>query len=746
MKRHKSGRWMGMAAAGLVAWSAPKAAPAQTAPQSAVVGGVEIHADQLEYESGKRLLTGKGRVVVMRGADLLRADHVTFRTDTQDALARGNVVLERTGSMWRGEQLKYNFNTRLGDFGSFEYFTDPYYIRAEESRQVTSNEFVMKKAVFTTCEGDRPLVYMKMREARIIDDIRLRARGVWIFLGPLPIFYTPYLAKRLDSMGWEFIPGRSGRSGYFLLSAYTFPLTTNLLSTTHIDYRSERGWAGGQDFRWGRSGTTPRGLLTGYYADDQKPFKDDEEEEQWGELVDNDRYRLRLSDIRSFSARDYIITEVNYLGDPRVIEDFFNEEFRMQSQPENRVSLIHRGDRYTASIALNKKLNDFFSNVNRLPEARLDIPRMQLGDTPFYYESFNSAAWLEKEYSKGFETNNYDSIRLDSSHMVYYPTRHFGFLNITPRGGYRATYYSTIRDITYVTNQTAVLESNVIVGVTNIVEQQVEEGADLRNLYETGVEVSFKAFKVLHESPIGRDFQGLRHVVEPSAKHTYVPEPNLRPFNLPQFDKVDELDRRHDIYFGVRNKLQSKRRTAAVIPIEAREPDALDLLLPQTSGLRVHDFVDAGVFTTYRIKRYPDEKEFSGVFFDARLRLVDWLPIDAWATLDPYEGEFTDARVEVALLNLEDSSRLGVQYLYRKDKRNQVSAELNLFPYDRWSFRVYTRFDIELSELEEQGYFVEHKTSCLGIGTGYKKVDEDDQIWFQVWLTAFPKSYIKMGL
>ncbi|MBU1910323.1 MAG: hypothetical protein KJ726_09770, partial [Verrucomicrobia bacterium] len=194
------------------------------------------------------------------------------------------------------------------------------------------------------------------------------------------------------------------------------------------------------------------------------------------------------------------------------------------------------------------------------------------------------------------------------------------------------------------------------------------------------------------------------------------------------------------------NKLQSKRRTTAVIPIQAQEPDALDLLLPQPSGLRVHDFVDAGVFTTYRIKRYPNEKEFSGVFFDARLRLVDWLPIDAWATLDPYEGEFTDARVEVAWWNLEDSSRLALQYLYRRDKRNQVSSELSLFPYDRWSFRVYTRYDLELSELEEQGYFVEHKTSCLGMGSGYKKVGEDDQIWFQVWLTAFPKSYIKMGL
>lgn len=744
MGRIHSGHWLVIVAAGLLGWAGPKAEAVEK--QTAMVGGVEIHADQLEYEAGQRRLTGRGHVVVMRGADLLRADQVVFRTDTQDTSAQGNVVLERSGSMWRGEKMNYNFNTRLGDFGAFEYFTDPYYIRAQESRQVSSNEFVMKNALFTTCEGDRPLVYMRAREARIVNDVRLRARGVLLFIGGVPFFYLPYLSRRLDDLGWEFIPGRSGRSGYFLLSAYTFRVSSNVLSTTHIDYRSERGWAGGQDLTWGRSGTSPRGLATVYYAYDQKPFKDEQEEQEWGSLVETNRYRLRLSDVRNFSPRDYLITEVNYLSDPRVIEEFFNDEFRLQSQPENRISLIHQANRFTASLTLNKRLNDFYVNVNRLPEARLDIPRMQIGDTPFYYESFNGAAWLQREYPKGQESNNYDSIRFDSSHTVYYPTRHFGFLNVTPRGGYRATYYSTTYDTTYVTNQTAVIVSNIVVGLTNSVESRSREEAGLRNLYEAGVEVSFKAFKVINESPIGRDFHGLRHVVEPYAKHTYIPEPNLRPGALPQFDDVDALDIRNDIYFGVRNKLQSKRWSTGVLPLQPASVLGTTPSLLQPTGQSVHDFLDVGVFTFYRLDPQPLENQFSDVFFDARLRLVDWLPVDAWATLDPYEGEVTEARVEVALLDLVDSSRLALQYLYRKDKRNQMSAEVNLFPYDRWSFRVYTRFNLDLSELEEQGYFVEHKTSCLGVGAGYKKVDEDDQIWFQVWLTAFPKSYIKMGL
>ena len=31
------------------------------------------------------------------------------------------------------------------------------------------------------------------------------------------------------------------------------------------------------------------------------------------------------------------------------------------------------------------------------------------------------------------------AVRLDTQHRIYYPTRHFGFLNVTPRVGYQGT-------------------------------------------------------------------------------------------------------------------------------------------------------------------------------------------------------------------------------------------------------------------------------------------------------------------
>jgi len=687
---------------------------------------VEVTADQLEYEADKKLLTGRGNVVVKHGPDELRADYVSVRTDTQEAHAIGNVVYEREGKVWRGDEIRYNFKTRQGDFGEFTAYVNPYYVSAEESKRVTSKEFVLRNAIITTCEGPRPEYKIRAREARIVGDESLTARGVVVYLGPVPIFYLPKWTKHLggDGMDIDFVPGYSSRMGAYLLTACNYRLGPALKGTTHLDYRTQRGVGVGQDFTWGDPRLPYHGTIRGYYANDDSPLegRSDSEINEYGDLIDSDRYRVRLSDVRYFSDRDYMITELNYLSDPAVIEDFFNREFRDNQQPENRISLTHRDDYFTAGLLVNKRLNDFYENVDRVPEALLDVSRMRIGETPLFYESGNSASWLEKVFPENSGVDSYDAFRIDSGHMVLWPTRHFGFLNTIPRAGYRGTYYSTTYEDETVTNVISSVDSNGIASVTNeVVTTQLDKGAEIRNLFELGFETSFKAFGVWHEDPIGRDYRGLRHVVEPYANYTFVPEPDLLPENLPQFDNVDRLGKRNDVLLGVRNKLQTKRKG------------------------RVHDFVNLDVWTTYRFDKEENEKDFTDFFFDAELRLVDWMAIDFDGAYDSYESEVDTFNTQVGLFLAQDT-RVALEYRYQKDRRDQVSGEFTLFPNARWSLTTYHRYGFEEGELEEQSYFVQHRSSCMGYGLGFRQVDEDLQFWFQIWLLAFPNTTIELGL
>lgn len=693
---------------------------------------LDIEADSLEYLTERKLIVGTGNVQIREGEDLLRADYLTVQTDTRDVYARGNVVFRRAGTLWQGQELRYNLKTKQGDFGEFQAYVDPFYIRAEDSRRISDREYELKGLTLTTCDDDPPEFSMRASKATLTDGTKVKGKGVMLYFGAVPFFWLPRLDRDLagNRSYFQFVPGYSSRSGAFLLTAYGYRWTRGFKTVTRIDPRSKKGVGVGQDFVWqgtNSTGGSHSGALQAYYLDDQEPFLNDEEKLREQDLVDNQRYRLRLTHNQTFNDRDYMISELNYVSDPEMIKDFFDEEYRDSVQPENRVSMAHRGDQYTAGILLNSRLNDFYENVNRLPELSLDATRQQLGESGLYYESQTRAAWLERVFPEQDNETDYDALRIDSAHMLYYPTRHFGFLNVTPRAGYRGTYYSSTLSTSTITNNLINTDSNGVVSVTNEIKNVVtEEGGDLRNLPELGFETSFKAFRTWDDLLVLDDGDGLRHVAEPYLRHTYIPEPNVLPEELPQFDSVDELNERHDVKIGMRNKLQTKR-----------------------SGQPV-DLVDANVYTFYRIEKEEDEQDFDDVYFDTELRLVRWLPVDFDGRYDTEDGSLRTFNTQASFL-MEDDSSLGLEYRYRRDDQNMIALEAVLFPNNRWSFQAYGRWDTEADGLQEYSTLILRKSRCLGYGLGFRQVMGDDdnedeyRVWLQLWLLAFPESSIQLG-
>ncbi len=708
--------------------------PARPAPPPE--GSVEVNADRLEYDADRQLLIGIGNVMVRQHGDTLRADYLEVHTETQDAVARGNVFFDRDGRTWEGQEFSYNFETRVGDFGEFVAFNDPYYIRARDSRQVSPNEFHLRSAQITTCGGDdRQEFLIRARSATITDGTVLRARHVVTTLYGVPIFYTPYFKKDFSKRSnIDIMPGYSSRMGAFLLTAYNFYPTPHLKSSTHLDYRSKRGMGYGQRVRWRLPQNNAQGRVHGYYINDDMPIRSESQRLVREGLVDSERYWLGFNHSQSVAERKTLITELNYVSDPFILEDFFDSDFRRGVQPENRVTLSHRGDNFTAALLLNMRLNDFYENVNRLPEASLDVSRQQIATTPFFYESEHSAAYLERVFPKQDDQRDYDAFRVDSSHTVLYPMRHFGFLSVIPSVGYRGTWYSQTPDVRSVTNLVAQVddegafvrdeEGNVLFDEET--ETDIRDGsAELRNLVEFGVETSFKAFKELNNDPnyLG---QGLRHVAEPYAKYTLVPEPNARPTDLYQFDAIDALDERHDIRFGMRNKLQTRRGEE-----------------------RIHDFIDLNTYTIFYIDPERDENTFDDFFFDARLRLTDWMRMDFNGAYDWYENEVRLFNTQLAFI-ARDKSTLALEYRYNRDRRQTVQSEIVLFPNAKWSYSGYWRYDIDDGDLEEHMYLVQRRFDCTMLGIGVRgRLQEDNdtewRAWAQVTLLAFPESELRLG-
>ncbi len=684
---------------------------------------VEVTADRMEYVG--ELLIAEGNVAVQQIGASLQAQHVTVNQRTGGIIASGNVIMLNEGQIWQGEKLIYNFKTREGTFGPSSMFFDPINITAMESDRISSNVFLMKDALITPCSGDDPLVTMKAKEVRITEmpemegGTFIQAKNVTMYVNGVPVFYTPRWQRHLGYRVFTFKPGYSGRHGAFLLGRAALRPTDWLNASTHVDLYSDRGVGLGQDFFWELREETEEGAVTNgvgsfkaYYINDSDPHNNARtlvEEE----LTDSTRYRIKFDHHHKFDDENYFMTKVNYLSDPLILKDFFPEEYRTTANPENYAVYQHSTDTHAAGLRVDKRLNDFYTTVDRLPELDFDWYRSQIKDSKWYYENESSVSFLQKLHGdpdatqsggtnlvQGVGTNmvpvvpsDYDSFRLDTYNQVFRPIRIKDYYNLIPRAAYRGTWYS----------------------------DTAAGGGDLRNVLELGMLANVKAYKTLTEKS-GFYGEGLRHIFEPYANYSYRFEPNVTPGELFQFDEIDTLDKENTIRFGMRNFIQAKRGE---------------------TGTRVANFLDADLFTSYHLETEGEEEDFGSLEGDIELSLTDHFNIQSDFEFDWYESEFKDFNARFYLAT-ESMSEYGFEYRYSQDQI-LYSPYARLFPNEKWSGDFYLQYDSELGIWHERRFAVRRKFDCVGVGLGVDIDDEDEvTVWFQFWLNAFPQSAFGM--
>ncbi|MBN1557548.1 MAG: LPS-assembly protein LptD [Lentisphaerae bacterium] len=729
-------------AAGPAPGAAPREAPAtQTVGPAAAPkpmpdrpGPIETRADQLDYDRKTGWIEGRGNVMIRKGDDVLTADYVRVNVRTEDAHAYGSVILRRKDEVWRGDQLNYNFRERTGDAAGLRGDTGPYVLDAARSERGPEGTFTFHKARLTTCTNavDRWHYHVTARKVRLQPGQYMKVYGAVWRLGGVPVMYVPYWYRNLrEDVGFRLYAGHSSRMGTFVLSSYRYRVSPMLKAETHLDYRTERGVGVGQDFDWRDPEENAWfGKLQMYYIDDKEPL--DEDEDPATSDIDNERYRFKLEHEVNFTYRDYALIQAEYLSDTDILEDFFEDDYRDGAVPDNYATYTHRGDYNSLTVLAQGRLNDFYGGVNRVPEVSMDLLRQPLGSTRFYYEGQTAGAYLERVYPDTEAADAYSSVRLDTDHTLYRPSKLFGFLTVIPRAGYRGTYYSDTRRTVTETRTQSTTETNLVVdagGVTNPVvtvltdsetfTREEDAGSDFRNRFELGVETSYKAFKVF-QGPKGER----RHIAEPYANYTYVPEPNLVPGDLYDFDAVDALDEEHFVRVGMRNKWQRKRKD---------EP---------------FDIADVNVYTRYRFEREDDEDAIDRVFLDAEFQPNDWMQIDTDAEYDVEESrlDIFNTRLLMGYGNALDAE---IEYRYRYDESSLLRNDLTFYLNRNWSLNTYGRYEFEESRLEEQGGYLQRSFDCMVFRAGASMLpgytatdgtefDDEFRFLFEFWMTAFP--------
>jgi lipopolysaccharide assembly outer membrane protein LptD (OstA) len=675
---------------------------------------IEATADEMNYDRATGRMYASGNVKISQNGATLTADRVNVNVETGDAFALGNVVLTRGDDVVTGEKMRYNFKTGKGDGEGTRVTAEPFHVASEHVERGHDGLFHVRGARASTCanEEDHWHYSVRLKELSIAPGEYMSGRGATMYAGKVPFMYLPRWRKDLDeSTGWNLRPGYSSRLGAYLLVGYRQKLTPAIKATHQANLYSKRGLGLSETVEWQR-GDEFKGALELFYIDDQDPWEANED--PLTSPVAPERYRIHARHGQSLTDNAYIYGQGTYLSDPAVEEDFFESFYRQSRQPENYVSLTHRQDLYTVNLLAQARLNDFYENVDRIPEVSVDINRARITpDAGLYYDSSHTVVNLQQRFANDRE-EEYGTGRFDTQNRLYYPGKYFGWLNINPRAVFQGTYYSETAE----RHSSSSVDTN---GVTNVVHTLQAGAAGFRPSLSIGAELSFKAYNIF-----GPD-DASRHIVEPYLDYSYRPEPTITPEDLYQFDRIDELDKLHAMRLGIRNKVQRKRKASS------------------------YDAINADTYFLLNIEPDAGEKNIQDFVWNIDLLPADWFLIELDGNYD-FQTQLLENVNSRATFRRHDQARWRgyLEHRFSETVSNLLRGGLTYQPNERWALDYYGRYEFESGRLEEQGGYVERSLDCLSFRVGGSMlpgytsddgVEREDEyrVLFEVWLRAFPE-------
>ncbi|HNX91756.1 MAG TPA: LptA/OstA family protein, partial [Candidatus Omnitrophota bacterium] len=619
---------------------------------------VVVDGDKVEYFDKENKITADGNVVVTYGDVTLKCDRIEVYTKAQQAACYGHVKIEHPDGVLTGDHIIYDLKNRKGELAGADVKAFPWFGQADETRRVSETEYEMKNGYITTCDLDEPHYRIKAKEIKVFPDDKIIAKDTIIYIGDTPVMWLPYYYHPIvqSRSKVQFIPGYSSDWGYFLLSSWRFYIKGNTKVDVLLDYRTKKGFAEGANFYYfaddlGLEGLGS-GIFRGYYVEqngwgtyDKTAFRDEEGTDpklrnrfQWQHRVDFDENTLGL-------------IGMNKISDKYVLKDYFYNEYEENSQDaQNYVYFTTGQENFIASVQATPRINDFYTQVQKLPEAEIVVPNQRLGETSFFYTSETSATYFDKEYEDGSSNPSERVARFDTCHRLSYVEK-LGCMRVIPYGEFRETAYNRKR--------------------------WQSEGAYDRQTFGGGLDTSTRFYNLYNVKTdfAGMDINGLRHIVMPGVEYFTRHQPTIGPDSLYQMDDVDAISKSNGMTFYLENKLQTKRHA-------------------KDGSLYTVDFIRYIFSTDYYFYMKKDE-----CAFERKSALLDNMKMQG--DFNPYEWLYL--RSEMELVPNNQSVKTGIAeftvtppgkrfhatcgYRYEKkadDPRNQFTFDTSYILSPKW--------------------------------------------------------------
>lgn len=649
---------------------------------------------RVEYVGNDTFTGTNGVIIQYHHEATLEAERATVNTRSGEVEADGRVRIEADGMVWAGEHVTYNFKTHHLETSEFRTGKLPVLVGAEglvgENTGPTNHYYLATNAVVTTDDVADPLYQVRARRILVVPGQYVAMWNAVFYVGGLPVFYYPYYERSLHAHQNHFTlkPGFRSMYGPYLLGTYAWFADQVADGKVHTDYRYKRGPGVGPDVN----------LHLGQWGDYQFKYyyvNDNDANYSTNLLpvavnIPRNRQRFEMQGQATPYTNLNVKAQVNYQSDPLMLHDYFQGDYGADPQPQTFVEADRTWDNWSLDVLASPEVDNFFDQVERLPDVRLTGFTQPVYSTPFYYDSQTSLGYYEKFYadtnavgSPVLANTNYAAMRFDTYQQVSLPWTFGDWLNVAPRVGGRITYYGDSDSPVHEFNQT------------------------WRKVFNTGARASFKVSRLWADATNSfLQVDGLRHVMEPSADYVYVPNPSAPPAQLPQFDfeqpglllspiefpdysSIDSVDSQNVIRFGLRNTLQTKR------------------------GGQIEDLVDWNLLLDWRLRPNQGQSTFNDLYSDLTLKPRNWLGVQEQFRYDPNTGKFNMAFHQIQFTPGNRFS-WGIGYWYLRPGfptptdlgDNYVTSTMFYRLDDNWGLRLGHDFNAHNGRLQEQDYTV----------------------------------------
>ena len=566
-------------ATGAVPGNAAEPAPTAAAPVRLKPDGLreeEVTIRAVQQEKIGAIYHLRGGAEIDYRSYILRADQITYNSDTGDSELEGHVLLD--GGPYdehvESSHGTYNVNSEVGKFYSV-IGTAGFRVRNSRYVLTTANPFVftgkivekqgpdhylVRQGTVTTCELPRPKWQFNAGRIWIDVDGTAKIYNSEFRLMGIPVFYFPFVThpvQREQRHTGLLIPnvGTSSTKGYITGESVYWVLNRSADIILGADYYSKRGFLEHGEFRARPSDTSYVFFNYVGIADRGIGFPP---QDQGGEDAHFMAER-RFGTFRGIANVDYLSSFVFRIAFTDVYTQAIDSEVRSQIFLSNTTNGFHvhaLAERYqnfevcvppavpepgTCSTLTQTEL----VRILHTPSFFISGEERQLGGTPLYWSFASAAEGLQRREvpealpQRPFGLRTAALVgRFDLAPSLTMPVQWQGW-SFRPE--------LTLRDTLYTQSYNPELAA-----ATGKADDDVLN----RKSLETSVELRPPALSRVFEHPwLGRKW---KHVIEPRMKYDYVTGVNNFASIL-RFDATDVLSNTNEVEYSVVNRVYAKR-------------------------------------------------------------------------------------------------------------------------------------------------------------------------------------------